>query len=167
MGNNTPRQFKTNPVEIAIFLAVTTVFVNSVYKLFYESPNFKATALTKMEGNPTSEGRVLASSAQNSQSFLNLDLKCEAQSDQETLASKVRLSGTLCGTDVQTDGGKLMKTLVSNTSNKFNATVFTDVNAGKYSTDYIPLNSGKNLIHIEFTYRDGKVVGQDFSITKN
>jgi hypothetical protein len=100
------RQFRTNPVEIVIFLAVTAFFVHSVYRLFYESPHFQAAALTKMASNPVSEGRTPAST---SQTFLNLDVRCDGAQDQDTGASKIRLSGPLCGLDPSTDGSKLTK----------------------------------------------------------
>lgn len=168
MGN-TPsvrhlRTFRTNPVEVAIFLAVTGLFVNSVVKLFYDSPDFQATALTQMASNPVSEGRAPASTQQ---SFLNLDVRCETAAEQETAASKVRLMGSLCGLDASTDGSKLTKTVVINNANKFSATIFTDVSAGKFSTDYIPLNVGRNPLHLEFTYRGGKTVTQELVINKN
>lgn len=159
------KRFKTNPVELVIFLAITGVFMHSVYQLFYESPNFRATALAPMHANPLSEGRSPASTS--SQSFMNLDVRCENNAERDTSASKVRLNGALCGADASEDSSKLTKTSVVNTANKFNATVFTDTTANKFSTDYIPLNPGRNAIHIEFAYRSGKIVSQDVVIQKN
>jgi hypothetical protein len=39
--------------------------------------------------------------------------------------------------------------------------------AGKFTTDYIPLTPGKNPIHLEFSYMDGKTFKQDYAINKN
>ncbi|MCM2277306.1 MAG: hypothetical protein NDJ89_04465 [Oligoflexia bacterium] len=159
------RRFRTNPVEIVIFLAAVGVFSHSVYKLFNDSPSYQAAALLPSAGNPVSEGRSPASVAPPA--FANLDLRCDAGSEQNTQAAKVRLSGGLCGLDAATDPGKLIKTTVSNGANKFTATVFMDVNAAKFSTDYIPLNAGKNPIQVEFTYSGGKIVSQELVVNRN
>jgi hypothetical protein len=165
MGNpRTPRRFRINPVEVAIFSVVSLIFVNSVYNLFQDRAGFQPSALAPMASNPVSEGRAPASVAQ---SFLNLDVKCENNGEQETGASKVRLTGTLCGAAPSDDSAKLLKTQIVNNANKFSATVFTDLSAGRYSTDYIPLNTGKNPIRIEFVYQGGKFVTHDIVVSKN
>ncbi|HLD98708.1 MAG TPA: hypothetical protein VJB59_00525 [Bdellovibrionota bacterium] len=158
------RQFRTNPIEILIFCAVTALFVKSLYGLVYDPQTLAPITVTPVAANPLSEGRAPAST---SQTFINVDLKCDKNQDQETTAAKVRLTGSLCGFNSATEPSKLLKTTITNTANKFSATVFTDTNGGKYSTDYIPLNSGKNPIRLEFSYRDKRIVTQDLTITKN
>ena len=146
------KRFRINPVEVAIFSIVTLIFLNSVYNLFYDRQGFHPAALAPMAANPTSEGRSPASVGQ---SFMNLEVKCETNSEQETAAAKVRLTGALCGVGATAaDASKLLKTQIVNNANKFSATVFTDTTAGKFSTDYIPLNTGKNPIRIEFVYQE-------------
>jgi hypothetical protein len=157
------KRYRTNPVEITIFCVVLLVFCNSIYRLFNDSRTLHASVLRPMASSPISEGR---SPSSVSPAFINIEIKCEGVLDQDTSASKVRLSGPLCGSDPVTAGSSLMKTVVMNGSNKFSATIFTDVNSGKFSTDYIPLNSGKNTIHLEFSYRDGKIASQDITVTK-
>lgn len=162
------QRFRTNPVEIAIFSVITLVFFNSVYHLVYDPGGFQPAALAPMAANPVSEGRATATAGQV---FANIDVRCDGNPDQDTTAGKVRFTGAFC------DGGRapasaaetdqLTQVSVVNSANKFTATVFTDVSAGKYSTDYIPLNLGKNPIHLEFSYRGGKVVGQDLTVVKN
>jgi hypothetical protein len=166
-------RFRVNPVELAIFSVVCLILINSIYNLVYDRESFRATSLTPMVANPVSEaGRAPAATVAGAApavgqhaSFLNLDLKCDGAADHETGAGKVRLTGSLCGINPG-DGATLAKTSVVNGANRFTATVFTDVNAGKYSTDYIPLNTGKNPIHLEFSYRGGKVVSQDITVTR-
>jgi hypothetical protein len=159
------KRFRTNPVEVAIFSVITLVFFNSVYHLFYDQGGFKPAALAPMAANPISEGN---SQAPATQPFVNVDVRCDANADQDTTAAKVRLVGALCDSGRNPASvGQLAKVTVINTANRFTATVFTDVNAGKYSTDYIPLNLGKNPIHLEFTYRDGKTVDQQVNVIKN
>lgn len=160
------KRFRANPVELAIFSVITLIFFNSVYNLFYDHQGFRPAALTPMAATPVSEGRSPASATP---AFANLDIRCDGNTDRDTTAIKVRLTGTLCGDGraPASDSTSLVKTLVTNTANKFAATVFTDVSGGKFSTDYIPLNLGKNPIHLEFSYRDGKVVTQDFNVVKN
>jgi hypothetical protein len=158
------RRFRVNPVEVAIFSVVTLIFLNSVYNLFYDRQGFHPAALAPMAAVPVSEGRAPASV---NQAFANLEVKCGVNTDQDTQAAKVRLTGTLCGASAGTDGSKLLKTQIVNNANRFNATVFTDLSAGKFSTDYIPLNTGKNPIHLEFTFQGGKLVSHDVTVNKN
>jgi hypothetical protein len=160
------KRFRANPVELAIFSVITLIFFNSVYNLFFDQQGFHPAALKPMAATPISEGRAPASAAQ---SLVNVDLRCDGNPDKDTTASKVRLTGALCGDGRQpaSDATLLVKTHVVNTANQFAATVFTDVNTGKFSTDYIPLNLGRNPIHLEFTYRDGKVATQDLNVVKN
>jgi hypothetical protein len=158
------QRFRANPVEIVIFLIVAGVFCHSIYGLFYDSHGFTPAALKPMAANPISEAPRTPASA--SQAFLNLEIKCAQSHDQDTTAGKVRLAGPLCGTDGSTPATQLTKTSVMNAANQFSATVFTDVNSAKFSTDYIPLTTGKNVLHLEFTYRNGKAVTQDLTISR-
>ena len=54
-----------------------------------------------------------------------------------------------------------------NSANKYSATVFTDVSSQKFSTDYIPLVSGRNAIHVEFSYQGGKTFSRDLALERN
>lgn len=156
-------RFRINPVEAVIFVAVAMVFASSVYHLFNEQA-VPMTALTPMAANPISEGRQVASSTQ---AFLSLNVICDETKETTTSASKVRLSGELCGSGKAKDGPKLLKAQVVNQSSKDAATVFSDTENHKFSTDYIHLIAGRNAIHIEFTYKDGKSAAQDIVIMKN
>ena len=102
--------------------------------------------------------------------FFTYDLQCNANSDQATDASKLRLTGELCPdgrSPSSVTPPHIDQITVTNTANKFTATVFTDSNAGKFSTDYIPLNTGKNLIQIQFAYPGGKISTQNLTIDKS
>lgn len=157
------RRFKINPVELAIFSVVTLIFLNSVYNLFYDRQGFHPTTLAPMASKPTTEGRAPASV---SRLFPNLEVQCEKNPEQETTAAKVRLTGTLCGIGAGDAASKLVSTQIVNHANRFSATVFTDVSAGKFSTDYIPLNAGRNSIRVEFTYQGGKTVAHDLNVVR-
>jgi len=163
------KRFRTNPVELAVFSVITLIFFNSVYSLFFDQQGFRPEALTPMAANPTSENRAPASGAATSQAFVNIDMRCDANPDKDTVAAKARVTGVLCGEGRMpaSDPTDLVQTQVTNIANKFTATVFADPGNGKFSTDYIPLALGKNPIHVEFLYRGGKVVSQDFNVVKN
>jgi hypothetical protein len=164
------RRYRTNPFEIVVFVLVSLICFRSIYSLFYDQQSFRAAALTPISNSPISDGMSRSPAGFSSQSFLNFDIKCEGGNTKETTATKVRLTGNLCGmlTGISQDvGNQLMKSAILNQANKFNATVFTDVSAGKFSTDYIPLNSGENPIKIEFTYKNGKVFTQEFNVSRN
>ncbi len=173
------RRFRTNPVEIVIFLAVTLIFVSSVYNLFYETNGFRPVALQPMAANPISEGRTIAGDA-SATTFHNLELGCQETDTQETTSSKIRLNGPFCGEEPTREPAstgsdepekvphqKPEKAEIFNSANQFHATVFLDAGTGKFSTDYIPLNPGKNPVHIEFSYADGNSFSQDLTITRN
>jgi hypothetical protein len=168
--DRTATRFKANPVEIAVFSIVSLVLFNSVYNLFFDPQGFHPSTLTPMAANPVSEnGRTPASAPAHA--FINIEVRCPGEGaatgsqDQETGAHKVRMTGAIC--HGASDPGKLVKTVVLNGANRFNATVFADTNAGKFSTDYIPLNAGKNPIKMEFTYADGKTVVNELTVLKN
>jgi hypothetical protein len=163
------RRYRTNPFEIVVFIIVSLICVRSIYTLFYDQQSFRAAALTPITNGPISDGMSRSPAGMGSQSFLNLDIKCEGSNAKETTATKVRLTGNLCGmmTGFGHDGNQVLKSAIWNGANKFNATVFADVSAGKFSTDYIPLNSGENPIKVEFTYKNGKVFTQEFNVSRN
>lgn len=157
------RRFRANPVEVAIFSILSLVFVNSVYNLFYDREGFHPRTLTPMEANPLSEGKRTLASSTGSLLF-NLDLPCERSFNKDIQANRVRLLGTFCDKTLQPT--KLIKSLIVNNTNHFSATVFTDTDSGKYSTDYIPLEPGENGVHLEFSFLDGKSFTQDLSLKR-
>jgi len=137
------RRFKVNPVELAIFSVVSLIVVNSLYNLLREGP----------------PSREIASSTVGS-----VDLNCTQApgTEQQTSAEKIRMTGALCGHT----GAKLLKTQILNTSNRYSATVFSDEANKKFSTDYIPLNTGKNILNIEFQYSDGKTFSSAVTVNR-
>jgi hypothetical protein len=157
------RRFKANPVEVAIFSIITLIFFNSVYNLIYNHKGFHPTALVPMSANPISEGRKLASIPQSN---LTWEIQCDQSFEKDTPSNKVRINGPLCGADPFQGASNLIKANIMNTSNQYTATIFTDVGSGKFSTDYIPLQPGKNSIRVEFSYFNGKSFSQDILINK-
>jgi hypothetical protein len=170
MGNPpSERQAKVNPVELTIFSVISLVFLNSVYNLFYDRQGFHPATVVNLN-LPAEPGRGLASVKEPSVAgaaplLLNYELRCDQNSDQVTQAGKLRLTGPLCGS--QKSGTEKSEPIqVTNRANRFTATVFTDNGAGKFSTDYIPLNAGKNPIEVLFTVGSGKPVTQGFTVEK-
>ena len=170
------RRLRVSPVELIILLLVCGIFGNSVYNLFQEQPNIKLQALSPLHQKATESVRKPAGAGGN---LFSIDLKCETSaSDYTTSSSRLRLTGSLCKQRApaslslipetvragETSGlglglgtySKLLKSQISNSANRYSATVFTDLAAGTFSTDYIPLLPGKNPIQIEFTYQNNK-----------
>ena len=56
---------------------------------------------------------------------------------------------------------------IVNTSAKVAATVFPDFAHQRYITDYISLAQGKNLIYVQYEFKDGKTLGHEYTVTKN
>jgi hypothetical protein len=165
----TQLKFRTNPIEILILSVIGLIFFNSVYNLFYGQQSVKITAADYSAGVATSSGRAIegrgpASIVASMPGYANVDVRCENDGEHGTSANKVRLAGELCGVQSLIDGNELSSATVVNEANKFTATVFS--HGGSYSTDYIPLNSGKNPIRVEFVYRGGKKHSQDIVVSK-
>jgi hypothetical protein len=157
--------FRTNPVEWVLLAAMTAGFGYSSYCLIYQDSIFTR-PLAVSGYRPLDSTRAPASV---SHPLLNLELKCSDSGEapeQTTQASKLRISGEICDGN-QAAAGSLQKTSIINGANRFSATVFMDTSTHKFSTDYIPLNSGKNTIHIEFSYSGGHIQSRDLNITKN
>lgn len=163
------RRYRINPVEMIILAAISGVFLNSIYHLFYDPSGFHPAALQNMAANPVSEGR---SPASVSGAFQSAEMNCTDNPERATSASKIRLLGPLCSgnaaepANVNAASDPLIRTVVMNETNKFSATVFTDSVMGKFSTDYIPLSPGKNQVKVEFAYKSGKTVTQDLAFSK-
>ena len=155
------RRFRANPVEVAIFSIVTLVFTHSVYSLFYDTQSFYPGSFMSRSYASAPPSRDIASASASlsaltgAASQLELDFKCEGSVTQETGASKVRISGPLCGMNETSTAGRLVRATIENKKNQFQATVFTDIYHGKFSTDYIPIETGDNQIKLEFRYFDG------------
>ncbi|MFL5814351.1 MAG: hypothetical protein ACJ763_12300 [Bdellovibrionia bacterium] len=163
------RRYRINPVEMIILATIGGVFLNSIYHLFYDPSGFQPAALKTMAANPVSEGR---SPASVTGAFQNAEINCSSNPERATSASKIRLLGPLCNGTETVDGtaaatpDPLIRTVVTNETNKFSATVFTDAASSKFTTDYIPLNPGKNQVKVEFAYKSGKTVTQDLAFSK-
>jgi hypothetical protein len=180
------RRLPVSPIEGAIFAAVLGGFVYSVVGLFHERATFTALlenetsefsgSLTRVESSGTrspasasahdESKREPASVANPSDSMRSFDFQCDLAGEKDIMAGKVRISGPFCkgtGTNPQE---LPLKTTLFNEATQFTATVFMDSSAGKFSTDYIPLNIGSNPIQIEFRYANGNSVKKAFVLNK-
>ncbi len=146
---STIRRFRTNPVEYGIFATVTLLFAHSIYSFLYHD-EVRFTALSPVTSKPYAESRALASI---SPATLNLDMSCDKPTGSETTAPRLRLTGPLCGGTAQVP---MKAAAITNTTNHYTATVFNDADAGKFSTEYIPLTAGDNIIRVDFIGQDGK-----------
>ena len=148
------------------------MLAHQLYSLFYDGHGaVTASRLAQLPEVAWSQSSQASATAGANPLFLSYDLKCDQNAAQSTSAGKFRLSGAICGGETA-DGRKpssvatLSSIQVFNLANKFSATVFTDSVAGKFSTDYIPLNPGKNPIRVEFRYADEHVTSRDFVVDK-
>ena len=166
------QRFRANPIEITIFGIAALIFSNSVYSLLYDRESFQPNTLTPMHANPLREpNRSMASTASNSSGaslanskLYSLDLSCDHTISKDLKANRVRLIGTYCEKDLL--ASKLLKTEIINRTNHYVATVFSDPENGRYSTDYIPLDSGLNGVRIEFSSTDGKSFVQELNLKR-
>ncbi len=159
---------RTNPVEIAIFSIVTLVLFHSLYTLFYDDkPFYHASLAQAIAAQQTDQVQREPASSQ-APALLEVKIDCETPVKIEsTSANGVKISGPLCGTDLEESGNKLAETNIVNATNHFSATVFTDTELGKFSTDYIPLTVGNNVLKMNFKYASGEHFDNEFVVTKN
>ncbi len=157
-------RFRTNPVEIIIFLTITLIFIYSLYNLLYGRVDFQLNTISTMSANPISEGRSPASTVS---SLTTYEMACEKMSAKTISSNKLRLHGLLCSSNSNKSDKILNRAEIINTTNQFAATVFTDIENGQFSTDYIPLSAGLNSLHVLFTYQDGEKFELDLAITQS
>ncbi|MFN7685275.1 MAG: hypothetical protein ACK5QT_07685 [Oligoflexia bacterium] len=151
---------RLNPVELLIFAVVTAGFGFSGYTLMQDRTGFESSLLEPMASNPVSETRAPASAPL----FSQIDFKCAGNPPSISVAaSKIRINGPIC----PSGSAPLARASITNATNQFAATVFTDAREGRFSTDYIPLNPEKNTIRLEFSYEGGKSLHHELTLIKN
>jgi len=152
---------RLNPVELIIFVVVAAGFGFSARQVFEEKPLDRVAMLSPMASNPiSSAGRAPAST----EPLLgSVDFTCQKDGEASVRASRIRISGPICGMEA---GARIASTSVLNSANQFRATVFTDLGSRRFSTDYIPLNSDKNRIQVEFKFADGRQLSRELVLHK-
>ena len=93
----------------------------------------------------------------------SVDFTCQKDGEASVRASRIRIAGPICGME---SGARIASTSVLNSANQFRATVFTDLGLRRFSTDYIPLNSDKNRIQVQFKFADGKLLSRELVLHK-
>lgn len=174
---------KFRAVEVGIFSVVSLIFLNSVYNLFTDgrllgsSERKPLVVQAPARSQPGEAGKNPSQDAVAG--FVPYETKCQASGEiLETTAAKVRILGPFCGAPIgrQIAGapppgsGSSESTLsdykIENTTSRYTATVFSDHAAGKFSTDFIPLEPGTNKVIMEFRYRNGKVHPVELTIIR-
>ena len=153
-----------NPVELVIFAIVASGFGFSAYRLIHERPAVESGILAPMASNPVSGTQ--RQPAAIAPLFGHVQFGCKGGEEQAVKASKIRITGPICGLEASGEKAQVVSATVVNAANQFHATVFTDIGAGKFSTDYIPLNAEKNSIRVQFKFKSGKTASHDLVIQK-
>jgi hypothetical protein len=91
--------------------------------------------------------------------------KADDQDQADTTVSKTPVAAADDVTNEST--ADVRKISIVNTSAKVAATVFPDLQHQSYVTDYISLAQGKNLIYVQYEFKDGKTTGREYTVTKN
>lgn len=113
---------------------------------------------------PASVGGVKDPSAVRGASLsISHELNCSASETVEIGASRMRLAGALCGSHGTMDPP--VKPVVRNTANESKGSVFVDLTAGRFLTDYLVLAPGENKIEIEFPYSGGRTFKKKLTVT--
>jgi hypothetical protein len=165
------KRFRVNPIEVFIFMIVSSIFGHSVYSLFDSRQGFKALVLSPPHSDPLSEGRSLASvDTALSQVTFDCSTKTNATDavdpGKNSTSSKIKIEGPLCYDGPSSPSSEPATTSVINTTNQSVATVFTDSFARRFSTDYLPLTPGKNEIRLDFSYKSGEKTSRDLTVNR-
>ncbi|MFZ9594942.1 MAG: hypothetical protein ACO3A2_02570 [Bdellovibrionia bacterium] len=161
------KRFKTNPIEVVIVLVVSLIFFNSLYNLIYEYPSQEALALLPAESPIQSQGssRLPASTPS---AYFDLELDCNKIKTEQTRASKIRITGTICALNsqqkIETSSPQIS---IKNSTNEDTATVFQMETTDKFSTDYISLSDGENRIQMKFQFDSTRSVSKELIVIKN
>lgn len=174
---------KLNALEMAIFSAVCLVFLNSVYRLFMDGRLMGDPSRTPVAKQET----VTQTKSEPVAGFVPYETKCQPSGEIfETSATKVRILGPFCGAAVNNPGRQIAATddevasttaakpltlqlleyKIENTTNHYVATVFSDPGSGKFSTDFVPLESGSNKLVMEFKYKGGRVFPVELTVIR-
>ena len=147
-------------LEIGIFSVVSLVFLNSVYNLVTNGQILGATPLGAIK--PTRNvSSVEGQKPDAFEHFATYETHCLVKGESfATDASKVRIKGVFCGSPPP-ESESLEQThpvdyKVKNKTTGYLATVLSENEVGRFSTDFIPLENGPNNILMEFKYRGVK-----------
>lgn len=142
-----------NPAELMIFLVVVGLMGKSVFNLFNEAPNIQSPA----------GSRAIASVKSDPLKFGEVELPCFSGSEFQVKSSRVRFVGSLCpyvGTHGESQRNpsalETPRTVtLKNMTNGTQGTLFTQ--AHTYSSDYLLMEKGRNMVHLSFVYGKGRV----------
>jgi hypothetical protein len=183
-------------VEIGIFAVVSMVFLNSTYSFLTGGPHGLTGGgrIPANEGrqNTATSSQSAPHSSRSSDNFIQMaayETKCKKTGESfETTASKLQISGLICGkalpvavrdpatstttpdatTKAVKPSGPVAK--IQHLGTGFEAEIFPDISQAqvRFSTDYIQLNHGMNLIRLEFfgSGKSPKSYLYDLSVTK-
>lgn len=164
-------QKRVNGVEILIFCVVAGMFGNSLYQLFYGWGGTKT--LTAMISDEQVELGISTATLERGPASLTqsssapIDIDCEKVISKKTSFERIRLMGTLCAPQGgQHPASTVVRAEILNMTTKFNAIVFSDTIAGKFSTDDIPLAVGANHVTVTYLLTNGKVLSQEVSLMR-
>lgn len=153
------RRFRVNPLELLLFLGMIGVTSRSAYLMFSEIPNYDA--FLHADRAPASAVDEASPARRKLTGHLFLD--CTPSVEPKYVeAEQVRVHGDLCGSRVERGStgpaATPQKVSVLNRTNQQEAIVFIDKGRSEYSTEFLPLDPGKNAIQIKIEYQNGKVV---------
>ena len=167
---------KLNTIELALFSVVGVIFLNSVYRLVTDGP-----ALNRSYDEIKRKPASVTEEVFNKKDFLIYNTNCTSPELISTTASKVRIEGANCGapsllkskrspgsTTLNTENLEhpLSTSQVTNKISHFSGSLIFEPETNKFSTEFIPLELGKNNVHLDFKYKTGKSVPLDIEITR-
>lgn len=152
-----------NPFEKMILTLSVLGTLASFYTYLKSDRTIHPHLLTQIRSNPLSEGRKLASLSHGS--LKTLEFQCFKPQDLIVHSKKVRIIGHICNAFGSLGNPQqLLSSQINNTTHPFEATVFAVTDSAEFSTDYIPLALGENILHFEFSFSDQPTFSTDWKI---
>jgi len=145
-----------NPVELVVFTCALGIFGYSGYQFFTDSARVEKALQAALDAPSFQKtGRKPASVTEH---FTEIKISCtDLEKPIQTQATKVRLVLNSCP--------KTLKSVkISHTATRAIATVFQEDQ--NLSTDYVGVQKGENVIHIEGQTTDGSTFSHDLKVTK-
>lgn len=158
-------------METGIFTVVSLIFLNSVYNLFTDGKIMGEKERQPMVAlaSRNIDVRQPASTTEAAVSgFVPYETKCPLTNEVfETTGTKVRITGPYCDAASRRVASlQAIDTRIENVSSRYIATVFNDRSSHRFSTDFIPLESGVNKILIQFLPKGGKAHASQLTIVR-
>lgn len=159
MQNSKADKIRTAFSKFTLLLTVAFGLITTLTLIEEPSRTLQTTAASTAGGRGVASlAAAVGTSATNKPFMATFVASCDDNSSFKTQSEHVRVKGSFCRSDV-------LSTTVRNSSNGYVATVFHQ-GGQNYTTDYMSLAHGANVIVIEQKMNSGEVSAREVTIVR-